>query len=329
MGYQVLSNDWQTYAAYMAKASVQLSEFPTFELLGAEYTSALDVSFRYTSAGCREGVFEGPAASVLAYLNGLTPKHGLFTDLYCENGSSGRLFFSAENGGKIQAIRECIESWKTMNKVTELEYAWLVATLIESADRVANTASVYEAYLKKLKPIAQKPLELVAPKPVPSLLPCKVYSEDAFQLLGSLSQNDILLTYIDPPYNHRQYSGNYHLLETLACWDLERFSPRGVAGTRPLKEKQSAFSFKKRVWESFDVLFSLIRSRYVMLSYSNEGLLSKKQIQHLFDRYCTDTVFRRVPYNRFKADKNHSERRYRNIKTSEYLVFGKVKKDSL
>ena len=38
---------------------------------------------------------------------------------------------------------------------------YLLACLIEAADKVANTASVYEAFLKQLKPSASKELTLV------------------------------------------------------------------------------------------------------------------------------------------------------------------------
>jgi adenine-specific DNA-methyltransferase len=32
-----------------------------------------------------------------------------------------------------------------------MEYHWMLASLVECADKVANTASVYGAYLKKIK----------------------------------------------------------------------------------------------------------------------------------------------------------------------------------
>ena len=42
--------------------------------------------------------------------------------------------------------------------ITENEYFYLLACLIEAADKVANTASVYEAFLKDLKKSAIKPI---------------------------------------------------------------------------------------------------------------------------------------------------------------------------
>ncbi len=54
-----------------------------------------------------------------------------------------------------------IEEWRKEQKITEGEYFFLLATLIENIDKVANTASVYGAFLKKVKKSAAKPLVMV------------------------------------------------------------------------------------------------------------------------------------------------------------------------
>ena len=41
----------------------------------------------------------------------------------------------------------------------------------------------------------------------------KVFNEDINEVVGKV-KGDIL--YLDPPYNHRQYATNYHMLETIA-----------------------------------------------------------------------------------------------------------------
>jgi adenine-specific DNA-methyltransferase len=61
---------------------------------------------------------------------------------------------------KCDGIRWQIETWKRENKINENEYYFLLASLLESIDKVANTASVYGAFLKKLKKSAVKKLEL-------------------------------------------------------------------------------------------------------------------------------------------------------------------------
>ncbi len=101
------------------------------------------------------------AAAYFEILNNLPAKQGFISQHYAEGGKANRLYFSKENGEKIDAIRSQIEVWKITSEVSESLYFHLLASLIECADKVANTASVYGAYLKKLKTSAQKPLHLV------------------------------------------------------------------------------------------------------------------------------------------------------------------------
>ena len=58
-----------------------------------------------------------------------------------------------ENGKKIDAIRQKIEKWKAAKEINDNLFYFLLASLIESIDKVANTASVYGAFLKKFKNI--------------------------------------------------------------------------------------------------------------------------------------------------------------------------------
>jgi adenine-specific DNA-methyltransferase len=53
------------------------------------------------------------------------------------------MYFSDENAMKCDAIRTKIESWKKEEKITQNEYYFLLASLLENIDKVANTASVY------------------------------------------------------------------------------------------------------------------------------------------------------------------------------------------
>jgi len=92
---------------------------------------------------------------IIEYLNNLPLRDdGFMYKNYCS--PAKRLYFSDENGKKIDSIRMEIEKFKNDEDL----YYFLLASLIESADKVANTASVYGAFLKKLKKSAQKELIL-------------------------------------------------------------------------------------------------------------------------------------------------------------------------
>ena len=128
--------------------------------------------------------------------------NGFIYKNYCLGGSGIRQFFSDYNGKKIDAIRKKIEKWKEKNKISLNLYYYLLCSLLECADKVANTTSVYGAYLKHLKSSANKKLVLVGANYQINENEHIVYNEDANQLIRKIN-GDIL--YLDPPYNSRQY----------------------------------------------------------------------------------------------------------------------------
>ena len=246
----------------------------------------------------------------LVLLNNLKGKEGFIFQNYCENGLQNRLYFSAENGQKIDAIRQQIEEWKNTNEISDDEYFFLLASLIESADKVANTASVYGAYLKKLKKSAQKRLVLKPANFDVSKNVHNVYNEDSNLLIKKI-KGDIL--YLDPPYNARQYGSNYHLLNTIAMYDL--FEPQGKTGLR--NYYRSAYCKKNEVKKSFEELIKNANFTYIFLSYNNEGLMAENEVRTIMEKYGKYSL-KTTNYQRFKADKTEN-RNHKATATVEYL----------
>lgn len=244
-------------------------------------------------------------------LNALEGKNGIVFEEYSENGSAGRLYFSESNGRKIDAARQQIGQWKDSGEIAHAMYYFLLASLLESADKVANTASVYGAFLKKIKKSAQKELIIE-----PATYECTasknnaVHNEDSNQLIRKI-KGDIL--YLDPPYNHREYGANYHLLNTIALYD--DFKPKGVTGLR--EYRRSDYCKKNAVEASFEELINNADFRYIFFSYNNEGLMPPDTIREIMERYGQYRLFL-TDYQRFKADKDEN-RNHKATATREYL----------
>jgi len=62
----------------------------------------------------------------------------------------------------------------------------------------------------------------------------EVFNADINEVAKKVN-GDIL--YLDPPYNHRQYATNYHLLETIAKYDNPEI--HGKTGLREYQNQKS------------------------------------------------------------------------------------------
>lgn len=227
---------------------------------------------------------------------------------YSENGKAERLYFSEYNGKLIDRIRKNIQLLYENREITEEQFFFCLASLLESADKHANTASVYGAYLKTLKKTAQKNMKLEAALFDIGKADTEVYHQDSNSLITKIS-GDIL--YLDPPYNARQYGANYHLLNTIALYD--DFIPKGKTGLR--EYKKSSYCQKGMVKNVFDDLIKNAEFKYIFISYNNEGLMSFSDIKEICSKYG-HYDFVGKEYSRFKADSN---REYSDDKTLEYL----------
>ncbi len=235
---------------------------------------------------------------------------GFIYNNYCMGSGSERQYFKDENGKKIDTIRLKINKWKKENKINGKMYYFLLASLIESADKVANTASVYGAFLKHIKKSALKDLVLEPAYYEINDNSHKVYNKDSNELIKEI-QGDIL--YLDPPYNQRQYGANYHLLNTIALYD--EFIPKGKTGMR--EYSRSNYCKKQTVEKSFEELIKNANFKYIFLSYNNEGLMSEKTTRKIMEKYGKYHLENKE-YQRFKADKT-ANRNHKASSTFEYL----------
>ncbi|MFK7927717.1 MAG: DNA adenine methylase [Myxococcota bacterium] len=259
-GFRVLSNDINTYATTLARCYVESDQ--------QDHGDALEAQ--------------------IAHLNRLPGKAGYFTRTFCEEGR----FFQPKNGQRVDAIRDWIEA----ADLTPETRAILLVSLMEAADRVDSTTGVQMAYLKQWAPRAHKDLVLR----VPDLLPRapsgkgKAHCMDATTAARTLSGH---IAYLDPPYNQHKYVGNYHVWETLVRWDAPE--AYGVARKRlDCKARKSAFNSKPRIREAMEDVVSHLDVESLVVSFNNEGYLSRSDLVELLSKRGEVVVIER-PHKRY------------------------------
>ena len=234
--------------------------------------------------------------------NHLTVVDGLIYNHFSPTQTCERMFFSNNNARKTDAIRQYIGTlYKTM-QITENEFHFLLASLLVSIDKVANTSCVYGSYLKSYKASALKDLIL---KPIHTRTDVKegnvVYNELAEKLmeLGTSKYYDVI--YIDPPYNQRQYSANYSPLNYIAHYD-ENIVLKGKTALIDNYNK-SNFCRKMEVKRVFTELVNGANTHYLLISYNNEGLLSIEELKKILLKKGSVKLYK-IQYNKFKAQQN-------------------------
>ena len=236
-------------------------------------------------------------------------KRGFIYENYSPGGSS-RMYFTAENAERIDYFRNQIEEWKNSNQITDIEYSYLLACLIESVSHVSNTAGVYGAFLKKWDSRATKPIQFLKIESTSDIcVEVKSYNKKIEDIIADI---DCDILYLDPPYTQNQYGTQYHLLETLILDDNPPISK--VTGSRPVTPMRSDWSKEYKANILFDKIIAQTKAQHIVFSYNSDGFMSKEFIEACLKRYgITDTfVCKKISYKKYrnwktKRDNEHFE----------------------
>lgn len=243
-----------------------LSEYDKFIINDFLYSNEIIYHAFFSNELINEKVF-------LPFLDELSSvKERAYDDNYFENNYGGK-FFSNFDARIIGEIRERIQQNNELNK---REKAILIASLIYSADKCANTVGHYDAYRKGKNITDSFKFKLIKPLNTFSKQ-ISIYREDSNKLVKSVNAD---IAFIDPPYNSRQYSRFYHVLENIAKWDKPKL--HGVA-MKPDPENISVYC-KTSAPSAFDELIQSLDVNYIVTTYNNtyqsKSSSSKNKISH-------------------------------------------------
>lgn len=232
-------------------------------------------------------------------------------------------YFSNKDCKKIGFIRDDIENMYTEKEINDREKSILIASLIYSMDRVANTVGHYDAY-RKIKNIEDRFFMYMLNVSELGERRSHVSNKDANKFIKEVKAD---LIYIDPPYNSRQYCDAYHLLENVAEWKKPKVY--GVAKKMDRTNLKSKYCTNRAV-EAFDDLIKNCNCKYILVSYNNTGdkansrsnaKISDLQIKQALEKRGKVQVFEQV-YNNFTTGKsessNHKERLFLCEITEKY-----------
>jgi len=313
LGFRVLSNDWEPYSEQIAMGTVVLNEIPKFENFG----------------GSKE-VFEilNNAIPVEDYVT----KHLCPTDDQNLNHEKDRLFFMRKNGMKIDAMRELISKWVEEEKITEMEFSYLMASFMYSASYVSNTSGLFKGFHRGwggsngtaqyricsdiiLRPplLFNNEKENISTREDAGILVKKLPG-----ILGDIP--DII--YLDPPYNQHPYGSNYHVLNSITLWDKPNFPEKITRGTKSAirldwrTERKSAYNSRLKAVQEFKTLIEDISSKFILTSYSTEGNIPLEEMMKILGAKGSLNVVKRE-YVRYRVSPTRLSSKPRNV---EFVV---------
>jgi adenine-specific DNA-methyltransferase len=219
---------------------------------------------------------------------------GIVTELYApadtQNIKHGeRCFFTHENALRIDTWRAYVDTIDP-----ELKEWCLVPILVQMAIH-ANSMGHFRAFIKDKNDIGTfssnnrtDPLSLTCPVWHDLDVDVQSHNMSTNDLVKTMPDNSLDLIYYDPPYNHHEYGAFYFLLNIVA--KNERPTNVNTVTGLPKVRVKSDYNSKRGVFDAMkDLLKESTRvSKYVLVSYNDEGILGDAEWQKLLAEYETE-----------------------------------------
>ena len=245
-------------------------------------------------------------------------QNGIITELYSPENTNDikegeRCFYSKENALIIDTLRIYIKE-----NVDEKLFHYCIAPLLIKASIHTNSSGQFRGFYKNKKGIGQwggenkndlkrilKPIELEYPLWSDYDFNTTVYNKDINELMNSLSDNYDLI-YLDPPYNEHPYASNYHMLNLIIKYE----KPEQISKVSGIAKgwNRSDYNYEKKAVLSMKelIMVSVKKSKYILLSYNNEGIIPLNEWEKIFEGLTIQKY--EIPYDTFKGSRNLKER---------------------
>lgn len=219
-----------------------------------------------------------------------------------------RNFFHELSGKTMDTLKEFLEERLNNKEITEQQRKIFYYFLITYACKIANTTSVFGAFLKS--PAKYQPFNVSFVEKILQDLEeiaklenkADFYWGDIVNNLKQIPKQTVI--YLDPPYSTRRYESNYHILSYIADPDFTSQELKQDSKTGQPKEMGDNPFGKKRETE---VIFAQMikegvsKSDILGISYNTDGLIK----QEWMEKFCKENNLsldtRKLQYKRFKS----------------------------
>lgn len=307
-GYRVTSNDINLFSAVLADAYLLPTEVPGVELgplLGDGAPVLLDTADSTLDALVGDNGYTAlvepsvraasrPIAALTEWLNVLSwddlpsrERRHHFFDTYCEGGrhssfrssrgtTGRRRFVTGVNAERLDLALNQLRTWWSRELLPQSVHSLLLASVMRATEKVANTQGTYHDFPRDTyDPRALAGIRflppLIDPLSGPNLRHVAGREDDSLEFIRQVEPHSVL--YVDPPYNFRQYTAYYFLLNVICRYpeleDPDEYfrNVKYVRGQNPDDDFSSTFCSVRSFMDSMETLLSRAAAETVVLSY--------------------------------------------------------------
>ncbi len=276
-GYRVSFNDINHFTWLFGKAYFSQASLPKAPLGACKLVDGTDESWAQAIAHLvSEGLEDIPPAYRRTDIFDHYCEEGKKSAFVSKRGSEGRRrFFSSENAILIDRALGRIRYWHRECGLPSETRCLLASVLISAVEKVSNTQGTYHDFPREfIDSRALRTINLIPPsaKDFSGQLSVSYGKKrDTLDFVSEVPHHSVI--YIDPPYNFRQYTSYYFMLNMLSenaeIDDLDDFFARieFVRGQNMDDDFKSSFCSRKDFIPSLRKLISTASCDHVVLSY--------------------------------------------------------------
>jgi adenine-specific DNA methylase len=306
-GYRVISNDISIFSYHYANCYLRNNTIPVFDLgllgiSGADFENIAqeviekkkdEVGFLFLRNQHLYELYKN-LVIVLIYLERIEAtdiakkfQARYIYNTYTEEGNNSyfrslrgteghRRFFTPANGKRIDNILNKIREWNDNHLLSEVQYSLLISILCESIEKISNTQGTYHDFQRELydeRALHDLTLRIPPFDDVVSTQNEHIIgkAQDSLNFIKEVPKHKLL--YLDPPYNFRQYTSYYFMLNLICNYctikNLNKYfkNVKFVRGQNMDDDFDSTFCKSDKFIESLHQLISDARTQYVIMSY--------------------------------------------------------------
>ena len=209
-------------------------------------------------------------------------------------------YLKPHNSLKADWARDYVQGLFDENEIDTYERDILICSIIFAINKVDNSVGQQHAYLKEWNGRSHNNINFKLVPKIKGPIGGHHYHGDCFKV----DYPDADLAYLDPPYTPNvEYHEYYHIWDSITKWDKPETAlkaHRRIDRVKRNNKHKYDYTYKDILWydiknqdnielngayQAFTAMVEKLNTKHILISYSNQSILSKDQLEELLSKY--------------------------------------------